>query len=429
MKFLSPWLACSILFGGNQMSAQQPADNGSKTISADTTVVTPDPTAEESASVEELDATVEDPRSLLTFGPFDLRPAASYKFVYNDNINLSETNAIADYIHSISPSLFVGLGGYSQTNSRGIYLTGTGYASLRYTPTFIFFTENDENNTIDHRAVIMGGKVFERLSLFGNHVFEVTSEPVVDTIGRLQRQINSTILGLNYILTGSTTWDSHIQQVLSDFESRVDTADWSAINWLNYIYSPKLDFGLGVVGGYSDVDGFPNSYYEQGQLRIRYRPTRKLSVHLNGGMEARQFQGNNAAEDLYRPIFGAQIRYEPTRATQFALGARKEVRPSNVFGDLVADQTTVEISFQQRFLQRIYFNLNVGYSTANYEPAVVGANSDTGYDHFNIRPNITYAMRKNWKFSVFHTYQQGKGSGFVADFENNQLGVQVDYVW
>jgi hypothetical protein len=55
----------------------------------------------------------------LRFGPIDIRPVFSFNAMYDDNIEISNTYRKEDFVYTLSPGVFLGLGDYIQREANG----------------------------------------------------------------------------------------------------------------------------------------------------------------------------------------------------------------------------------------------------------------------------------------------------------------------
>jgi len=371
----------------------------------------------------------------LNIGPVRIRPRASYNIQYDDNIYLREKDTTKDLIHTISPAIAIfsdairvgpkGIGLRREKQSSGEAESGAIYFGIDYMPSFIYFTENSNNDTIDHRFGLKIGKNFERLTLDLNHTLEKTSDAAIEEGGRTSRLNNSSSLNLTYRMTGKTSWDGRFAYQTTEYKSFTgsDTTDYSTLNWFNYIFSKKMDFGPGFTVGQSEIVSSPGSLYEQVQLRLRYSPTRKLGFTVNGGLEFRQFEGG---QKIVSPIFGLGLAYLPTPRSSIAIAGSKQLRPSNLFPDEITDVTSFQISASQRVWQRVDFGIGVGYVTSDYSSTRSSSAGNSGYSQVFLSPSITYNLKKYWSFSLLGNYRKADATRFES-FTNTRIGLTAAF--
>ena len=73
---------------------------------------------------------------------FELTPRISLSQVYDDNIYLEATNEKSDYLTTVSPGINMIISSINRS------------LSLDYSPTWVFYDEYDENNTVRHAGTL-----------------------------------------------------------------------------------------------------------------------------------------------------------------------------------------------------------------------------------------------------------------------------------
>ncbi|PYL07789.1 MAG: hypothetical protein DME34_06140, partial [Verrucomicrobia bacterium] len=77
--------------------------------------------------------------------------------VYDDNINISQSNRVSDYYLVIEPTVTLGLG--------DIFQTEENYIRLDYTPSVFLFLDHSEDDAVQHLIRLEGHHRFGRLDL------------------------------------------------------------------------------------------------------------------------------------------------------------------------------------------------------------------------------------------------------------------------
>jgi len=125
----------------------------------------------------------------------EFTPAISISELYDDNIDLDNTNEKTDWITTVSPSINLNL--ISEKNN----------FSLKYSPSIVRYKNEEQNNAIRHSGTLMFNEnLTSRFSFNLNDTFTRTEDPVEETQGiynvRKTRNIytrNNGTAGMRYI--------------------------------------------------------------------------------------------------------------------------------------------------------------------------------------------------------------------------------------
>jgi len=222
----------------------------------------------------------------------------NFRGVYDDNINISQTNKVSDYYFTIEPTLTLGFG--------DIVARQENYFRLDYAPSLFLFADHSEDDAVQHIVSLEGQHRFSRLTLtLGEQIAVLDgtdlrstadqtapgSHPNLDVGGRTKLQTYSTRLNAAYDLSGKTFVSTGFDSMVTEYNSSnlFGSANISENLFINYRYREKLVFGLGGSAGYNFVDGpNPDQTFEQANLRVSYQVTGKISLNASGGVEFRQ---------------------------------------------------------------------------------------------------------------------------------------------
>src|SRR5258708_3601953 len=185
--------------------------------------------------------------------------------LYDTNIFISPTNRVADYQFTITPGVTLGFG--------DVYRRAANFIRLDYAPAFQFFARNTSQNNIGQAFLLDGqynsGKATWRFA----QSIQVLNGADTDVGTRVTRQIYGTSVGVSYLVSDKTFVDLGTTFAYQHFNNELDTWTVSGSGYFNYVYSPKLTIGIGVVGGLQTVTGplNPNQTFEQSNLKMSYQ--------------------------------------------------------------------------------------------------------------------------------------------------------------
>ena len=205
----------------------------------------------------------------------------SIRGVYDDNINLLDTDPISDFYISIEPGITLGFG---DTETRT-----ENYLRLDYLPAIFLFTDHSENNSLNHVFRLEGQYRASRLTLTLSQMIQImdgvdvqgtnsdgglNQQVNLDVAGRTEYNIFTTHFNAAYYVTGKTFLSAGGDFTVTDYSSLISSHVISGNFFVNYDYSPKLVLGLGGVAGYDEVDEpNPDQDFEQVNVRLSYQAT------------------------------------------------------------------------------------------------------------------------------------------------------------
>ncbi|HEY1581954.1 MAG TPA: outer membrane beta-barrel protein, partial [Chthoniobacterales bacterium] len=347
--------------------------------------------------------------------------------VYDDNINLNQNNPKGDLYTVIEPSINLGIGD-----------ADNNFVNLSYTPDAYIFASHSENDAVQHIIALAGQYRFPLLSLDLTQDIQILdgtglSSPTgtgtdftrtnLDVAGRTRVNIYTTRINANYSLTGKTFLTGGVSYGLSDYSSLISSSVLSGNFYLNYTYSPKLTIGLGLSSGLNFVDApSQDQTFEQINARASYELTGKVSATVSAGVEFRQISGG--ASDDGSPVFDGSIFYQPFDGTSLSLTFSRRTQNSATLGSEDFYSTSVIFSARQRFLQRVYVGLTVGYENSIYFSTLGGVASNRSDDYYFLQGSLDLNLTSYWVAGIFYFHREDDSSLDPFSFYDNQLGVR-----
>ncbi len=349
--------------------------------------------------------------------------------VFDDNINISQTNREEDFYTTIEAMINLGFG-----SPEGNYI------ALTYSPNAYIFADHSENNALQHLLTLTGQYRFPRLTLSLTQDVQILdgtglNSPTgigtdftrtnLDVAGRTRLNIYTTRVDANYSLTGKTFLTGGLNYSVSDYDTLISSSVISANVYFNYTYSPKLSIGLGVVGGYDAVDApSDDQTFEQLNVRASYELTGKVSATISAGVEFRQV-ANSDATDNGSPVFDATLFYQPFDGTSLALTFSRRTLNSATLAAQDFHSTSVIFSARQRFLQRIFMGLSVGYENSSYFSTTSGIDSNRSDDYYFAQVSLDLNVTNFWTVGVYYFYRESDSSFDAFSFYDNQFGLRT----
>ncbi len=355
--------------------------------------------------------------------------------VYDDNIEITNTNRSSDYYFAIEPAITLGYGDI-------VGLEGN-YIRFDYEPSIFLFIDHDNANAVQHIIRLQGYHRFGRLAftldqdvqlLEGANLNTTTNGlsnvGIIDAGGRNRVNLYATRLGATYDLTGKTFLSGGLDYSIWDYKNNLISSEYLSGNlFINYNYSPKLVIGLGGTGGYNWVDSpSPNQTFEQANVRVGYQITGKISLNASGGVEFRQFE-NEARGGHVSPVYDLNATYQPFDGTSITLSGTGRILNSAVSAGQDYTASTITAGVRQRFLGRIYFSLTAGYEHAEYFNAVDGVNATRDDNYYFIQPALDLTVTRWWTVGAYYLHREDDSSTENFSFYDNQFGIRSAFTF
>jgi hypothetical protein len=397
--------------------------------------------------------------AVIVIGPADVHLRASTSFIYDDNISLHDQPRIVpgisarrvdpplgdDFILTFAP-------GVALTKATTLEDSRTAFG-LDYSPAFLFFMKNSQENSIDHTAKFNAGYGFTKLTLALVQDFASTSGGVVDVGTRVNQMNYRTGISARYEVTEKTFLQGEGTFSIRDYETLTDSQEWSFTPTANYQISPKVTLGLGLTVGQLLVDqqmqesfvipswtnqntGFVTDAktnqvtkvvtrkqtYFGPTLRANYKTTEKTEVSITFGGEWRSYDDGRSS---FGPVFSVNGSYQPWQGTRFSLEAHRREQNSAVLSGANYISTGVSLSGRQELAQRLSGHMQVSYDNAAYKPTSRGISTSREDDYYLMRYGLDAILGRSWTIGVFHQYREDISSEKSFSFRNNQVGIQA----
>ena len=338
--------------------------------------------------------------------------------LYDSNIFISKTNPVHDYEFVITPGVTLGWG--------DIFNRGRNFIRLDYSPSFTFFARNSSQNYVGQNALLDGqynsGKATWRFALS-----VVTANGANTDVGtRVPQQVYATTVGVSYIVSDKTFLDVSGSYAYNTVKNQLDTWTLSGAGYFNYIYSPKLTIGIGVVGGLQTVSGpdNPDQTFEQINLKASYQLSGKISLNGTVGYEFRQYSGAQSSSST--PVFMLSAIYQPFDGTTFTLSAARRIQASNSLVGQNYTSTGFTLGWRQRFYQRFFSTISTSVENDNYTSNVPQALASRNQNFLSVNVGLDYFVREGWTVGISYMNRQSYGNAAAApyDFTQYQVGLR-----
>lgn len=355
-------------------------------------------------------------------GRLPIRARLAVSGIYDDNIFISPTNEQSDYIWNITPGVSY------ETSDPTLNLEHFFTAS--YDPTIVLFTDNSDQDALEHNAYAMYRYASEKLTLSLDQRFQRLSGSTTDAGNRIDRDIYNSGFLANYQVTGKSQLELEVGYDVADYDdnAKFDTNDIHfGLFWL-YQVAPKLVLGFGPEFGWLDVQNNPNQTYQRLTGRLRYDVTEKISLTARAGVEFRQYQDTgNGEDDTLTPVMSLQALYNPFDGTELSLNVYRRVQASSVLAGQNYISTGFSVTARQRIFQKYFLGLAGGFENSEYESTNNLVISNRDDDYFFIRPSFDWDVTDWWTLTAFYEFRENDSTIFNNQFTNNRAGVQTTF--
>lgn len=345
---------------------------------------------------------------------FVIRPHADYQYMYATGILAAPGNPQNTTIQLISPGVLFNIG---------------PHWALDYTATIGLYSNNNFGTEFNNSINLTGQTIFTDWVLGFVQSANLSKSPLIETGGQIYQQNYLTAVTAHHEDSQYVTEDLSLSQNLQRAESGYENSStWSTLNWLNYVPTSLFNIGIGPGIGYTHAEFGPDSFYEQAQARLNWRATRKLSFQINGGVQETEFIGSQAAGNLFSPIYGGSIQYEPFSHTGISVFASRNVSPSLFVGQYTEIES-YGCSLSQRLLGQFYLNVAGNYSNDKYvasSTTVLGSRTD---NYYSLTVRLSHSFLKRGTVAGFYQYNTDESSLPGYSFNSNQFGVEVNYAF
>ena len=352
--------------------------------------------------------------------------------VYDDNINLNQTNKTSDFYASIEPTISLGLGGTGEDQKN--------FLNFVYAPNAFIFAKTSDADAIQHVVHLAGqrqlGKVVLSLGediqiLDGSNLTSLNDttgrQANIDVGQRAQVDIFDTKLGASYDLSSKTFLTGSAAYQVTDYPSSslISSETIFGSLFINYNYGSKVVLGVGGTGGYDKAQGStPEQVFEQANIRVSYQASGKLNFAATAGVEFRQF-GNDARGQYTSPVYDLSASYQPFDGTSLSVTGSRRTQNSAIISGSDFASTQINFGIRQRLLRRASLGLYVGYENDDYFSAMQGVGVSRSDDYYYIQPSIDVNVTRFWSIGVYYLHREDSSSLASFTFSDNLFGART----
>ncbi len=346
----------------------------------------------------------------LQLGPVLFRPAITYRFTDANNLLRGAGNPQDTEIQNYRLSL-----GFEYQN----------LWNLEYTPTWTYYSNPAFNDRDSHSLNFSSEFQIQDWNVNFAQTYRKSNASLVETATQTPEDNWGTTISASRQLNSAWYLDLNATQDLRFTDTFSDVRNWTASSWLRHQKSPAVNSAIGYTWGYSDIDPGFNSKFHRLLLRYGFNPTDKLSVNLQGGIDAREVDAAGFGKDE-NPTYSGSIQYQAFDYTTIAINLSRQIGAS-YFSNSNRETESLTLSLSQRLLGRL--NLTVSYGEVSTEYLdllnnfVVGR--DDEYDSFSV--DLSTKLGNRVSVSAFYRKNENTTNVTGFGFSSDQTGISISY--
>jgi len=342
-----------------------------------------------------------------------LRPRFSITGIFDDNIYLSSNNKVSDFYFAISPGATLSYGPEESALK----------VRADYTASFLVFTKESSQDTVDQNAVARISYAMSKLTLGLNLGIQSLSGASIDVGDRVRRQVYYVGVMSNYVLDEKFSVDLNGDETLADYHGYLDSNETRIQSWLNYQAAGKLRVSLGSTVGFLDVQDGSGQTYEQLLGRVNYDATGKLVVYASGGVDLRQSDTTNVS-----PVFSIGAAYSPYATTTITLDIHERIYGSAALVGQDYRATGMFVTLNQQLRPSLSMFLSLGYENASYFAVQDGIAANRRDNYYFARVGPEWRVKPWCNLSSFYEFSKNDSTGIGSrSFTRNRVGVQANF--
>jgi hypothetical protein len=320
-----------------------------------------------------------------------------------------------------------------QTLSPGVLIEAGTRASADYTLTRKWYSSRSLSDSTDHNTWLRGGMTTDdwKFGLSGN--YGTNTNILTETGGQTREEIYATSAEISHRLGQKSELEVNGGHLANSSHSLAEVPIWPDSEWvlwtasagLHYHLSPTLSFALGLASGYDKIESSPDMKHHRPFIKIRWQPTKKLSLAAEIGMERRCILTKMRQRET-NSVYDVALSYNPLEPTRLTLSAARNVSPSYFSGESTQTDSW-SVGLEQRFLKRIFFSAGISQNRREYDALtqIISQSRGDRFDSYNLR--ISTAILRNGTVAVFHQHSRNRSTLASYRYESDQIGAAFTY--
>ncbi|MGJ8673000.1 hypothetical protein [Rubritalea sp.] len=348
---------------------------------------------------------------------FGVRTSAQY----NNNIFLTETDEVEDFIFRVSVPLEL-------ANSRN----AENQWNLSYTPRFNLYADNSDQDSVDQFLDAGYRHVFAKTTVDVGLGYQNTDGADRFASGSIAKSSYTGDLSISHQYSGKSRFDFDIGALADEFESDrlFDRERYNArLSW-QYQVTGKFDVGPYIGYEYTAVEGAENP--DQNALsfgaRGNYQAFGKTTLIGYLGVEFREFEGGNL-DTRVSPTFEFGARHQLTGKTTLTGLLYHNIRASYSDAGQDYSATGLNLSAVYAATTRISVLTGLSYEYDNYFATSSAGVGDLDGDYINLFLRGNYIMDNGFTVGSGLRYSANDSETDSRDFGNFIFDLTASYAF
>ncbi len=342
------------------------------------------------------------------YGSWSLHPHLDYRYLHATGLAIARGQQVSSEINTFSAGLRVDAG---------------THWTFDYTPTWTYYSVSSYRDTFDQSASVIGATSYENWKFRISETYLSASPTLIETAQQTKVNNWGTQAGAIYNFSPDLKFDSTVGLNQRKADISANTRDWTTMNWLMATFRAKVDAGIGLGLGYTEIARAPDRSYEQYMGQVRWTITPKLSAAFQGGLDVRHSRASNS-QDLRNPLLQASLNYQPFDTTKISLVASRTVSNSYL-GNGVTKGSQWSTNLDQRLLGRLFWGVSYSRGETSYTiPSSFGVfdRSDRVRTFTN---RLTLQFLRRISSTVFYSTSRNDSNQTGFGFSSNQYGLEL----
>lgn len=306
---------------------------------------------------------------------------------------------------------------------------------LSYTPSWVNYSAASLHDSVNQDVKLIGATTLGAWALNFSEGFASSRDILAETAEQTKQHTWATLLAASRRIGNRSSYEGSASLNERYAEKAPDALTWSTQHWLKSQVSPKVNAGLGVDLSYIDFtdDKRANMKSVQYLGQLSWRPTNKLNLSAQGGLENRRSEAAGTGT-MRSPTLQISLGYQPFEHTSLTVTDSRGVSNS-YFDDTVTKNKGWSVSLSQRLLEKLRLNVSYGDQTSDYTTfggSTAPANSVAGRsDDMKIfNSSLSIQLFQRWTLAAI--YHRSKNESKTAstiptnfNFTTTQYGLEL----
>ena len=350
--------------------------------------------------------------SFLTVGILGFQPSVTYAVKHSNNIREDDSQRrVSDFVHTVRPRL------------RAVLLgAGATQGSFWYQPSWRFFQENGDQNTLNHSGAFSFQRDWKKLRVTAFSNFAFSEDPLLEGGVRAKRATSDIRINASYPLSARTRGRVSVRRDVRNFSQGFDSQSVAGGVGVSYEIGGKTSIGLQGDFGRQNSESTVDSTFQNYQVTASYELTGKVRAEFRAGVQTREFDGGTR-QGGSRPLYTLGLQWRALDRTAVSVNATRRIGSSNFVRNNI-DSTTVLAGSVRQEIGDFGFNLRGGYGFVESASTAVGTAAAGGRDFLFANISMSYDINPRWRVGAFYNYRKREGNSAVQGATVNETGLQ-----